>query len=53
MVKRKAEVSLDEWLVQGVRLPEPTTPKTSEAPVEQTRNQGASLVDTALEAKPA
>ena len=53
MVKRKAEVSLDEWLVQEVRLPEPTTPKTYEVPVGQARNQGASLVDTASEAKPA
>ena len=53
MVKSKAEISLDEWLAQGVRLPEPTTPKTSGVSEGQVRKQDASLVYTVTEAKPA
>lgn len=53
MVKRKAEISLVEWLVQGVRRPKPTTAKTTKAPVGQPHNQGTSLVETASEARAA
>ncbi len=35
MVKRKARISLDEWLEQGARLAETPTTKEVEAPVEQ------------------
>ena len=35
MVKRKAGVSLDEWLEQGVRLVETPTTEKADAPVEQ------------------
>ena len=53
MVKRKAGISLDEWLVHGVRLPEPTTPTTSGVFEVQASNQDASLVYSSTDAKPA
>ena len=53
MVKRKAGISLDEWLVQGVRLPEPTTPITTEVSKVQAGNQEASLVYLSIDSMPA
>ena len=35
MVKRKADISLDEWLVQGVRSAEATTSQAIATPEEQ------------------
>ena len=35
MVKRKVDISLDEWLVQGVRLAEATTSQAIATPGEQ------------------
>ena len=45
MVKRKVEISLDEWLVQGVILVETPTTKTVEAPVEQPHNSDSVIND--------
>ena len=53
MVKRKAETSLDEWLAQGVRRPEPTTPITYGVSEVQASNQDASFVHSSTDAKPA
>lgn len=39
MVKRKAEISLDEWLVQSARLGSPPTKETTEAPTAQSHAQ--------------
>lgn len=52
MVKRKAEVSADEWLGQGVILAGSTTTTTDEAPVEQSRNPYSTLIVTNSEAQP-
>lgn len=52
MVKRKAEISLDEWLVQSVRLGGQTTTKTAETPADQPHTQGPALVETSSESKP-
>ena len=51
MVKRKSETSLDEWLVQGVRRPEPTTAIASEVSEAQTSNQSAPIVHSPTDAK--
>ena len=40
MVKRKVEISLDEWLVQGVRSAEPTITPTIAASEEQPTDSG-------------
>ena len=40
MVKRKAEISLDEWLIQGVRSAEIPSKKTGEAQTKQPHDSG-------------
>ena len=45
MVKRKAEISLDKWLVQSARLGGPTMNKAAEILVDQPHAQGPALVE--------
>lgn len=56
MVKSKAEIGLDEWLVQGVRSAEPTTTQAIAAPGEQPNNssiKNAEVVTEPTVAQPA
>ena len=52
MVKRKSETSLDEWLAQGVRRPEPATAIAYEVSETQTSNRSAPIVHSPTTAKP-
>ena len=52
MVKRKAEISLDEWLIQSARLGATTTNKTAETPADQPHNPVPALVEASSESEP-
>lgn len=49
MVKWKAEISLDEWLAQGVRSPEIPSTKTGKAPAKQPHSSGSATNDAGSE----
>ena len=52
MVKRKAAISLDEWLIQSARLEATTTTDSAKNPADQSCNPAPALVETSPESEP-
>ena len=52
MVKRKAAISLDEWLIQSARLEATTTPETAKSPSDPSYKPAPVLGETSSESEP-
>lgn len=52
MVKRKADISLDEWLSQSARPVDSTPTNITEASVDQPRDTNTTIVEPSSASKP-